>query len=491
MKSITTTSIVLLILISVLGIIISQCWLLYNQYQYSTQIHQDKVHNLIIEVAQVVDNAFKPKTDTELSRAYHLTVNKEDKSYYAQFILEDNYALYKKNYAYQIDTSLVRKRRADIEKFLAYLQKEAPGEDTIETFIIKYRQEPKIPRIDVNSTDYFGMESVLVERIKKYNINVPFRFGLRDNTTNTWLALSPQVDTTSLLNSPHTTSFIGNTEQLFLLFPQKADYFINQLILYILGSFLVLAIVFGSFWYTLSILLEQKQLSELKTDFINNMSHEFKTPIATIEFAAANIENEKILQQPAAILKFVDVIKKENQRMNRQVEQVLEAAIAERKAFNLHLVTFDLHELLYQISTTAEVEIKTKEGYISRLLQAKKTEILGDRVQLSNVISNLLDNAQKYSPNPPIITISTKNTANTITFSISDKGKGMTEEEQEKVFDKFYRVPTGNLHTVKGFGLGLSYAKAVIEQHGGQITVTSKFGEGSTFTVSLPLKNKA
>lgn len=261
--------------------------------------------------------------------------------------------------------------------------------------------------------------------------------------------------------------------------------------MHILGSILVLGFVFVSFWYILSIILEQKKLSELKTDFINNMTHEFKTPIATIDFAVANIENEKILQQPAAILKFIDVIKKENRRMNRQVEQVLEAAIADRKALKLDLDTFDLHELIYQISTTAEVEIKSKQGYISRLLQAKKVEILGDKVQLSNVISNLLDNAQKYSPNPPIITISTTNTADTVTFSVSDQGKGMTAEEQEKVFEKFYRVPTGNLHKVKGFGLGLSYAKAVIEQHGGNITLTSKLGEGSTFTVILPLKNKA
>jgi len=444
-----------------------------------------------MEVGQDVDNVLKPKRDTELSKQYYLKVNKENRSYFAQFILEDNYSLYKKNYAYQIDTNLVRKRRTDVKNFLQYLQKSSPGKDTIETFIVSYRQEPKIPSFGINSTDYFSMEGLLARKMEKYNINVPFHFGLRDNTTDTWLALSTQIDTTQLLLSPHTASFLENTEQLFLIFPQKTDYFINQLILHIIGSILVLVIVFSSFWYALSIIYEQKQLAELKTDFINNMTHEFKTPIATIDFAAANIENEKILQQPAAILKFIDVIKKENRRMNRQVEQVLEAAIADRKALKLDLDTFDLHELIYQISTTAEVEIKSKQGYISRLLQAKKVEILGDKVQLSNVISNLLDNAQKYSPNPPIITISTTNTADTVTFSVSDQGKGMTAEEQEKVFEKFYRVPTGNLHKVKGFGLGLSYAKAVIEQHGGNITLTSKLGEGSTFTVILPLKNKA
>ena len=488
MKNITTTFIVVLILVSVLGILISQGWLLYKQYQYAEQIHQDKVHNLLMELGQDVDNAFKPKTDTELSKQYFLSVNKEDKSYYAQFILEDNYSLYKKNYAYQIDTNLVRRRRTDVKNFLQYVSLSAPGIDTVETLIVSYRQEPKIPAVDINSTDYFSMEGLLVPKMKAYNINVPFHYGLRDNTTNTWLSLSAQADTLQLLASPHTRSFLENTEQLFLIFPHKTDFFINQLIMHILGSILVLGFVFVSFWYILSIILEQKKLSELKTDFINNMTHEFKTPIATIDFAVANIENEKILQQPAAILKFIDVIKKENRRMNRQVEQVLEAAIADRKALKLHLVTFDLHEVIYQISTTAEVEIKSKQGNISRMLQAKQTKILGDKVQLANVISNLLDNAQKYSPNPPIITIHTKNTADTIAFSISDQGKGMTEEEQEKVFEKFYRVPTGNLHKVKGFGLGLSYAKAVIEQHEGHISLTSKLGKGSTFTVTLPLK---
>ena len=368
-----------------------------------------------------------------------------------------------------------------------YLQQSSPGKDTIETIIVSYRQEPKVPAININSTDFFSIEALLVKRMEKYNINMPFLYGLRDNTTNTWLYLPPRVDTMQFLNSQYKGKLIDDTEELFLIFPQKTDYFVNQLIKHILGSILVLAVVFISFWHTFSIILEQKKLAELKTDFINNMTHEFKTPIATIDFAAANIENKKILQQPVEILRFIDVIKKENHRMNRQVEQVLEAAKVDRKTLKLDLVTFDLHEVIYQISTTAEVEIKSKQGHISRLLQATQTKIKGDKIQLSNVISNLLDNAQKYSPNPPIITISTENKADTIALSISDQGKGMTKEEQEKVFEKFYRVPTGNLHKVKGFGLGLSYAKAVVEQHGGYINLTSKLGKGSTFTVTLPL----
>ena len=202
------------------------------------------------------------------------------------------------------------------------------------------------------------------------------------------------------------------------------------------------------------------------------MTHEFKTPIATIAFASANIENKKVIQRPEEILKFTEIIKKENKRMNRQVEQVLQAAMIDRKVINLNVEPIEMHDIIHQIADTIAIKIQSRKGKLSKQLKATQSIVEGDRTHLSNVIANLLDNAQKYSPKQPKVTVTTTNSKNFIHISVTDQGKGLSTEEMERVFEKFYRVPTGDLHNVKGFGLGLSYSKAVIEQHGGDINLS-------------------
>jgi len=481
MKGVGYNSIIVLILLSILGIILSQGWLLYKQYEYKERVFQRTVTNLLFEIEREVEEKITSNRESSGDNKYYFKVNEEQVSYYSQFIYLEDYA-YAETIDYQLDTQLILDRTKHLKALLKQFIQTAPGIDTLERIVIEYTQAPNT-KLEANSSDFLDTENLVKTKMQELNLSLPFHLGIRNDEE--WVWQSQGADTSALLNSIHNTPILSETEHLYLIFPQRADHFLKQLTFHILGMVLVILLVFSSFWYMLSILLEQKQLSELKDDFINNMTHEFKTPIATISFATATIENEKTLKNPTEILKFTKVIKEENKRMNGQVEQVLKAALADRKPLNLQMETFDLHTIIEQLADAIEIKVKNKKGQLTRQLHATKSIIIGDKMQLSNVISNLLDNAQKYSLTKPELIVRTKNVDDRIHISIIDNGKGMSEEEQQRVFDKFYRVPTGKLHKVKGFGLGLSYAKAVVVQHEGKIILKSNKNQGSNFTVVL------
>lgn len=288
--------------------------------------------------------------------------------------------------------------------------------------------------------------------------------------------------------SEYRYDFIEN-EQVVLYFPQKNQYLLYNLAVPMSTSLGLVIITLFIYTISVRIILKQKKLAQLKNDFINNVSHEFKTPIATIAFAVANIENEKTLQNPEMIRQFSKVIKDENKRLNGQVEKVLQAAIEEQKALELKKENVNMHALINELADSYEFKIKDK-GFLHRKLNAGKAEIIGDIFHLGNAISNLLDNAIKYSGENIEIQISTDNDAHGFFLHVSDKGMGISKENQKLIFDKFYRVPQGNLHNTKGFGLGLSYVKEIVTRHKGFIKVQSKQGQGSTFTVFLPFETE-
>lgn len=486
MKEIAYRSVIWLILASLSILILSQGWLLFKQYQYTEEIFQDKVSNLLFELKQNIEDRITADKRRSFDSPFHLSLNAPQKNFYSQFVVLEDYA-HPTFVEYAIDEELVLKRQKQIKIYLEELATSSPGADTIERIVVEYTQGKNLNTSDLTSSDYIHIQGEIDSLMNKFNISTPYDFGIKDLDGN-WIELSFQADTTALANSTYTKSIFSDTEYLYLSFPNKFDYSIQQLTIYIWVTILALLFVFSSFWYILSVVLKQKNLAELKTDFINNMTHEFKTPIATIAFASANIENKKVINKPEEILKFIEVIKKENKRMNRQVEQVLEAALLDRQAFELNIESVEMHDIIHQIADTVAIKIYPRNGSLTRQLKASQSIVEGDRIHLSNVIANLLDNAQKYSPQQPEVTITTSNSDNHIHISVSDKGKGLSKEEKERVFEKFYRVPTGDLHNVKGFGLGLSYSKAVLEQHGGEISLKSKLNKGSTFTISLPIK---
>ena len=274
---------------------------------------------------------------------------------------------------------------------------------------------------------------------------------------------------------------------LMIHFPRRSSIVMGPVWLTIAVSGVLLAIVLGCFAYSIFVIFRQKRLSIMKNDFISNMTHEFKTPIATISLAADSIKNPKVSGSPDKLARFADIIQKENSRMNRQVEKVLQAAQIERGEFKLRPVEVDVNALVREAAEHMALQAERRGGSIAVELGAADGAVVADKTHLANVAHNLLDNAIKYSPEVPRVTVRTEDLrSGNIRVSVTDEGVGMSREDQRQIFEKFFRVHTGNRHDVKGFGLGLSYVKAVVEAHGGRVDVESAPGRGSTFAVELP-----
>jgi two-component system phosphate regulon sensor histidine kinase PhoR len=248
-------------------------------------------------------------------------------------------------------------------------------------------------------------------------------------------------------------------------------------------------IIFAAFFLTIRTMLRQKKMSEIKNDFINNMTHEFKTPIATISLAVDALRNQKVQQDVAKMTYFSDIIKEENQRMNRQVETILKSALMDRQEVELNLKPLQAHQIIQDVADNFMLRLQEKGGTLELKLEAGNSVIEADEVHFSNLINNLMDNAVKYAREdvPPRIVLSTSSTAKKFIIRIEDNGIGMTRETVKRIFEKFYRAHTGNIHNVKGFGLGLSYVKDIIDAHEGSVKVDSVLGKGSCFTIEMPL----
>jgi two-component system phosphate regulon sensor histidine kinase PhoR len=247
-----------------------------------------------------------------------------------------------------------------------------------------------------------------------------------------------------------------------------------------------MSIILFCFAYTISVIFRQKKLSEMKNDFINNMTHEFKTPIATISLASDSIASPRIINEPDKIRRFTDIIRQENKRMNNQVEKVLQMARIDRQDFNLNMADVNMHDVIKNAVEYISLQVEKKDGKVLADLQAEQPVIKGDMTHISNVINNLLDNANKYSPETPEISVATRNVNGGLEVIVSDNGIGISKESKKHIFEKFYRVHTGNLHDVKGFGLGLSYVKAMMDAHKGKVEVKSELGKGSSFVLFFP-----
>jgi two-component system phosphate regulon sensor histidine kinase PhoR len=278
-------------------------------------------------------------------------------------------------------------------------------------------------------------------------------------------------------------------ETMILVVPDIKNSIFRQLRWLMIGAILFTLIICTAFYVTVSALIRQKKTSEIKNDFINNMTHEFKTPLATISLAVDAMRNEKVLQDREKMGYFSGIIKEENKRMNKQVETILQASLLERQEIQLNKVHMHVHEVINDVLDNFHLQLEDRSGKIVLQLNAAADLIEGDDVHFTNLISNLIDNAVKYSKENLVIKISTANTAKYIQIRIEDNGIGMNKETQKRIFEKFYRAHTGNVHNVKGFGLGLSYVKTMIDAHGGKIKVESATGKGTTFIIDMPLAN--
>ncbi len=269
-------------------------------------------------------------------------------------------------------------------------------------------------------------------------------------------------------------------------FPHVEATLISQMGIWGFSSVVLLIVIFF-FAYTLLVILKQRRLSEVQRDFINNMTHEFKTPISTIAISTEVLKQASIIQTPERLLNYATIIQTENNRLKQQVERVLQMARMEKQDVGLKKELVDIHELLREAITNLKISLTEKNSNIHLELQAEAYQFTIDKLHFTNVIFNLLDNAIKYSVQTPNVVVTTSSTKNTFKLHVMDNGIGISAENQKKIFNRFYRIPTGNVHNVKGFGLGLSYVKLIVEAHKGKISLVSKPTVGSTFTIQLPL----
>lgn len=279
-------------------------------------------------------------------------------------------------------------------------------------------------------------------------------------------------------------------EVFIVMLPNIDSYVLQSLKWRIVTSILFTIIILLAFYLTVRTMLRQKKLGEIKNDFINNMTHEFKTPIATISLAVDAMKNEKVISDREKLSYFSGIIKEENQRMNRQVETILKASQLEKQEVDLNLEPVHVHEMIHDVVDNFNLQLEDKQGKVELALNAKNDLINADEVHILNLVNNLVDNAVKYAKDntPPIVKVTTQSNGKHFTLKIEDNGIGMSRDTVKRVFERFYRAHTGNVHNVKGFGLGLSYVKTIVEAHEGDIKAESILGKGSTFTVDLPLK---
>jgi two-component system phosphate regulon sensor histidine kinase PhoR len=258
------------------------------------------------------------------------------------------------------------------------------------------------------------------------------------------------------------------------------------------GSSLIITLfIIVMFSLTLYIMFKQKRLSEMKNDFVNNMTHELKTPISTISLASQMLSDRSIPDEQKNLGQISRIIKTESKQLGYQVERVLQMAIFDHGELKLKQEAVDLHDIIETVAQNFLLQMDKRNGKLEFLPEADQSLVTGDPIHLTNVVSNLMENAMKYTNRNPEITISTRNENKSLVVSVADNGIGISKEDQKRIFDKFYRVPTGNVHNVKGFGLGLSYVKLIVEGHGGSIKIKSESNKGSRFDIHLPLEEQS
>jgi len=528
MKKKLFISLVSFMIISILGIIILQGYWIFSAWndkekefslavqqsliRVADQIQERELNDYISAYERLLDSLKTPDDATFANVFLFLDEDKTNNliSYYAYGILEEDY------------------------KITPYLNPKLG--DTLETLTdVKQVRNTTI----INKNDVFNRENniaISIEKIKtieRMNIsNQRIRSAFKDYTANTpihkrlniqeldfviksefnaKMIITPyefQILDNGLSTKIKSNNFKENQEgfryaipifqdekgirnyELIVSFPEKDKYVFSSILsVGGLTLFLTLFIVFVS-TSALYQIVRQKKISEIKTDFINNMSHEFKTPIATINLALDAISNPKSLKTPSKLIQYANLIREENNRMLIQVENVLRISQLQKSNETIHKKSIDLHKIILEATNHVQLLLKDKGGILNTNLNASNYVINGNKDHITNIIINLMDNAIKYCDKKPNIKIETYNQKNDLIFTVSDNGIGMTPNVQKKIFDKFYRATSGNIHNIKGHGLGLSYVKKIVDLHKGKIILESKFGVGTNFIITLPLELK-
>ena len=365
---------------------------------------------------------------------------------------------------------------SDMEKY----QREAMAE----AYMGLLKDVPIYKRINKETINY-----LLTQKFKDEGINIDFEYSIYDDDLPTSIQSEnfeyfkgSTIGVPIFLDKNYNTDFT-----LWVNFPKQKRYLFSSINVLMLLSILFTSIIIITFSSAIYQIIKQRRISQIKTDFINNMTHEFKTPIATINLALDSIRNPKIIEDKEKVLRYLGMIKDENKRMHAQVENVLRISKLDKKELDISKERIKLHDLIEDAVNHVDLMITDRQGEINVHLNAQKSSILANDTHFTNVIVNMLENAIKYSEDAPKIDIYTENIGENILLKIKDQGIGMSKQVQKRIFEKFYREHTGDVHNVKGHGLGLVYVKRIVEDHQGHVSVESEKGKGSQFTVKLPL----
>jgi len=368
------------------------------------------------------------------------------------------------------------------DKMVRFNGNELPNENPVRQISSNYFIVDINEIIDASILDHY-----LKTEFEYSNIQVDYEYAIYDCETDKMVfgkyinpAAKTKHDESKFQKYDEFTYYFG------IIFPSKTMYILNNMNIWLISGFvLITAIIF--FAYAVFIILKQKRLSEIQKDFINNMTHEFKTPISTIGISASVIADPEILKEPGRLQNYAAIIADQNKRLENQIEKVLQVASIEKNKLHLNFEKINIHELIRDVSKSFNLTIKDKDGKLIFQLDADEQVVMADKIHLTNVIYNLIDNAVKYSQNAPYISVTTSNSGQKLLLEISDKGIGIEKKYNQKIFNKFFRVPTGNIHNIKGFGLGLNYVKNIIDAHHWELHVKSQVNEGSQFIISIPL----
>lgn len=388
---------------------------------------------------------------------------------------------------------------------IQYKQEEKPSDPRLERFLKKSGMVSDIFKELFNLNMYKGVEdrinpllidSILHEEFETAGIEATFEFGVYDFINNRLFIDHPTENAEQLLRSKHRVrlfphDIFNHPDYLLIYFPNENQFLMNNLWLMFSSSGLFILIIIAAFYFTINTILKQKKLSEIKNDFINNMTHELKTPISTISLACEALSDPDLNKNPTIASGYTKMIRDENKRLNLLVESVLQSALLDKADFNMEFNPTNIHQMLLNLISSQQVRLEKIGAQVHVNFKAVDFVLPADQVHLLNTFSNMLDNALKYSPKTPEITISTENQNDYLIVKFIDNGIGISRDQQKRVFEKLYRVPTGNIHNVKGFGLGLSYVKTIIEKHNGFIQLDSEPGKGSTFAFVLPLQQES
>jgi two-component system, OmpR family, phosphate regulon sensor histidine kinase PhoR len=369
-----------------------------------------------------------------------------------------------------------------------FLQKSLMAQEILQDILNLNKPRPMEKRINEGLLD-----SLILLELRQNGVKTEYEFAVYRPRFNSMMLQKTGKYPNELLNKGFVATLYPNDllpdpHYLMVYFPNEQRFLISQLWDLLLISVLLILMIIFSFVVFLNTIFRQKKLSEMRNDFINNMTHEFKTPISTISLACEALSDKDIHKSEQVYDSYIHIISQENKRLGGMAEKILQTALLNKGRLNLKKEWINIHEIIDDVFDKLDLQIKNRNGRLLKDFNAETSVLFADKIHLTNLISNLVDNANKYSPSDPVIIISTSNNNNNIEIDVKDNGIGIGKADKEKIFEKLYRVPTGNIHNFKGFGLGLSYVKAVAELHGGKVELESELHKGSVFKVILPIE---